>query len=154
MRNKYPYKSMKNFTVEEATRSLALIRPIVLDIQGKWAKVKGLKDECDAIISHNLESSVNLEEKEELLDELLKEIERYIEELQDIGVNFRGFEEGIIDFPTKLDSRLIHLCWQLEEETVNHWHEIFEGFQNRKPITPELEEEIRQIDEIMKVPRT
>lgn len=134
---------MKYFTVQEANKALVLVKPIVLDIKNKWAEVKKIKDECDAIVLNHLGTEGLLSEKEEKLDVLLGEIEGHISELQEIGVEFKGFEEGVVDFPARLSTRTIYLCWKSDEEHIGHWHEIFEGFPGRKDVTEELEEAIR-----------
>ena len=42
--------------------------------------------------------------------------------------------KGLIDFPALLDGRVVYLCWKLGEETVEHWHELTAGFDNREPV--------------------
>ena len=41
---------------------------------------------------------------------------------------WKGFEEGLVDFYTLRDDRLVLLCWQLGEEEITHWHEVGAGF--------------------------
>src|SRR3989338_4923842 len=110
---------MKFFSLTQANKALVLIGPIVSDIQKKWAEVKKLKEECDAIILNHLGSESLLSKKEEKLDELLEEIENHIIELQDIGAEFKGFDEGLVDFPAKVDTRMIYLCWKMGEKNVS-----------------------------------
>ena len=135
---------MKFFSITQANKALVLIRPIVLDIQRKWLEVKKLKEECDAIILNHLEGEGVLDEKEEQLDTLLEEIEGHIGELQEIGVEFKGFDEGLVDFPAKISTRMVYLCWKVEEENVSCWHEIFEGFSGRKTIDAKLTNEVER----------
>ncbi len=136
---------MKHFTFDEANKALVLVKPIVSDIRKKWEVVKKLKDECDAIVLNHLEGEEILDQKEEELDVLLEEIEGHIKELHDVGCEFKGFEEGLVDFPAKLETRTIHLCWKYGEEKIEHWHEIFEGLPGRKSLNAELIEEIKKI---------
>ena len=135
---------MKFFSLTQANKALVLIGPIVSDIQKKWAEVKKLKEECDAIILNHLGSESLLSKKEEKLDELLEEIENHIIELQDIGAEFKGFDEGLVDFPAKVDTRMIYLCWKMGEKNVSCWHEIFEGYSSRKEIKNNLKEMIER----------
>lgn len=135
---------MQFFSVTQANKALALIRPIVEDIQKKWNEVKTIKEECDAIILNHLGSESILNEKEERLDELLEQIENHILELQDVGAEFKGFDEGLIDFPAKIDTRMIYLCWKMGEESVSCWHEIFESVSGRKDISADLSELIEK----------
>ena len=125
----------KYFTLEEANKALALVRPIVQDIQSKWYKAREIKDECDKLMKEEIINiDDELEEKEEQIDELLDEIEGHIGELHDIGCEFKGFEEGLVDFPIKVGGRPKFLCWKVSEESVCHWHEVYEGFTKRKEV--------------------
>ena len=45
-----------------------------------------------------------------------------------------GFEEGLVDFYTLRDDRLVFLCWRLGEPHVTYWHDIEDGFAGRQPV--------------------
>jgi len=36
-----------------------------------------------------------------------------------------------------LEGREVWLCWRLGEPDVGHWHELDEGYRNRRPLEPE-----------------
>lgn len=65
---------------------------------------------------------------------LAGEIEACLDELEQVGCLFRGFEEGLVDFPTQHDGRVVCLCWQHGESEVQHWHELDAGFPGRQPL--------------------
>src|SRR5205823_2458535 len=78
------------------------------------------------------------EELEQVEEELEKDTERlqgFIKELRDLGVEPKGGPEGLIDFPSALDGRIVLLCWKLGEPEVLHWHELDAGFIGRQPLT-------------------
>ena len=58
------------------------------------------------------------------------EVERLAEE----RIILRDAESGLVDFPSRREGRIIHLCWKVEEERVAHWHEPNAGFANRRPL--------------------
>ena len=58
-----------------------------------------------------------------------------MEELRDLGVEPKNGPEGLVDFPSLLDGRVVYLCWKLDETEVAHWHEIDGGFAGRQPLT-------------------
>ena len=71
----------------------------------------------------------------------VEEIERLIrEEILALGVRFPqgGLEYGLLDFPTSLDGRIVHLCWRLGEKEIEAWHEVEDGFAGRRPLTAEI----------------
>ena len=65
------------------------------------------------------------------------EIDGYMGELVELGVMFKGFDAGLVDFPGFMDGRPVFLCWQLGEDSVKYWHEEDAGFAGRQPL-PEL----------------
>lgn len=144
----YNVCDMKFFSLIQANKALALIRPIVSDVQKKWGEIKKIKEECDAIVLNHLGSESILNKKEDRLDELLEEIENHILELQEVGAEFKGFDEGLIDFPAKIDTRMIYLCWKMGEESVSCWHEIFEGYGGRKSITADFSKMIERENQV------
>lgn len=69
---------------------------------------------------------------------LAEEIDGYMTELHELGVLFKGFDTGLVDFAGEIDGRQVLLCWQLGEESVQYWHEESAGFIGRQPL-PELQ---------------
>jgi hypothetical protein len=43
--------------------------------------------------------------------------------------------EGLVDFPSLMDGRIVYLCWRLGEPEVLHWHELKSGFAGRQSLT-------------------
>lgn len=70
------------------------------------------------------------------LQRLAEHIALCIAELEALGATFRGFEEGLVDFPSHIGGRLAYLCWRLGEPAVEHWHEAEAGFDRRMRIAP------------------
>ncbi len=69
---------------------------------------------------------------------LAGEIEACLDELGQIGCIFKGFEEGLIDFPAFHEERMVYLCWRHGEERIEHWHELDSGFAGRRPLDHDL----------------
>ena len=42
--------------------------------------------------------------------------------------------EGLVDFPSMRDGRLVYLCWVAGESQIAHWHESDVGFSARQPL--------------------
>ena len=55
-------------------------------------------------------------------------------EIAAAGVQVKDLEMGLLDFPCRVDDRVILLCWKLGEKSIAHWHGAEEGFAGRKPI--------------------
>jgi hypothetical protein len=131
-----PEAGKKYYTPDEANRTLPLVRAIVEDITRLHASLSSRVDQLQELDEEYIAAS-RREELEALQDEFEKDQERlrdYIEELQKLGVEFKGFELGLVDFPCWKDGREIYLCWKVGEPSVSHWHEVAAGFAGRKPI--------------------
>ena len=128
------------FTVDEANRMLPLVRRIVSDaVRDYWRWQDKVQEFEVAALRSTVESPDEVAEQLQVeVTRLAEEIDGYIEELNDLGVLFKGFDTGLVDFASEMDGRPILLCWQLGEEAVGFWHERDAGFIGRQPL-PELQ---------------
>ena len=124
------------FTVEQANRMLPLIRRIVEDIvqdYARWREQVGVLEVVAA--GRRGDAPPNEAEKvEQDTQRLAADIERYVQELRKLGVDFKGFEDGLVDFPSQIDGRPVYLCWKLGEDAVEHWHPVDTGFAGRQKL--------------------
>ncbi len=127
----------KIFTVEQANRMLPLVRRIVRDIVDahlRWTRAVQ-SYETAATWTRADSPSSQLSALEGDVKRLAAEIEGYLGELRELGVDFKGFELGLVDFPGERDGRVIHLCWKLDEDEVKYWHEVADGYAGRQPLS-------------------
>ncbi len=75
---------------------------------------------------------------EEELEKDRRRLHEYVEELRQLSVEPKSGVEGLIDFPSMRDGRLVYLCWKLGEPKVSYWHELDAGFAGRQPLAKEL----------------
>jgi hypothetical protein len=61
-------------------------------------------------------------------------LQALIEELDGIGVELKGVDDGLVDFPSNREGRVVCLCWRLGEDTIAWWHETDAGFAGRQPL--------------------
>jgi len=129
----------KLFTIDEANRTLPLVRRIVHDLleeyprwrqavarfeiitggaRADWGETRDLVAARDAVTGH------------------AAQINQYLQELESVGCVFKGFDAGLVDFYTLREDRVVFLCWRLGEDRVTHWHELDAGFAGRQPIDP------------------
>ena len=129
---------VRHFTVEQANATLPLVRRIVSDLLAlhpRWrAAVVAFESEQAAVTSSGETEAARLARL--AAGQLAGEIEACLEELEQVGCVFKGFDAGLVDFPSMLDGREVYLCWQYDEPRVEHWHEIDGGFAGRQPLDP------------------
>jgi len=124
---------IKYFSLEQADRSLVLLRRIV----GEAVEEYGVLLELEEMIESAEQSGHHgqLEIARKRLVDTVDNLQNCLEELDQMGVDLRDFSRGIVDFPYMHEGRAISLCWLLGEQHVSHWHEREAGFACRQPIS-------------------
>ncbi len=130
----------KLFTVEQAEKTLPLVRRIVADITRAFERLESIAQERHALGPQPNPGS-NAEERAFTLERELQasqeEILRCQEELQTLGIELKDYRSGLIDFFSRYEDRLVYLCWKLDEgATISWWHGLEAGFRGRAAITP------------------
>ena len=130
----------KFFTLSEANRTLPLVKRVVQDIAAYYPSWKDLVSKYELIAAEARpdwgESPEQLGLKSQI-DAVARKINACLVELEQVGCEFKGFEEGLVDFHGKLEDREILWCWKMGEDRITHWHDLDAGFAGRQPI-PEV----------------
>jgi hypothetical protein len=130
----------KLFSVEDANAMLPLVRAIATDLSVLSREVIERRERLATLHQSrrpNKSHDAYSEELAQIEDELTKDSERlhdYVEELRALGVDPKNGPEGLIDFPSEMDGRIVFLCWKLGEPEVLHWHELEAGFRGRQSL--------------------
>ena len=126
------------FTVEEANRTLPLVRRIVEDIvkQHRQWREKILELDLVASSSRADEPHERAAQLEREAQALAQELDGYQRELEELGIQLKDRRQGLVDFPSELGGRRVLLCWRLGEAEVQFWHDEDAGFQGRQPLQP------------------
>lgn len=114
----------KLFTVEEANRTLPLVRRIVSDILKAGQDIRAI--------------SVNTPKPEEdpRVLALVDELDGLFEEMESLGCSYRdwNFQMGLVDFPAIIDGQEACLCWRSDEPEVLYYHDLESGYAGRRAI--------------------
>jgi hypothetical protein len=126
------------FTVEEANRTLPLVRRIVEDIVKQHRQWREKILELDLVASSSRadephERAAVLEREAQVL---AQELDGYQKELEELGIQLKDRRQGLVDFPSELGGRRVLLCWRLGEGEVQFWHDEDAGFAGRQPLQP------------------
>lgn len=129
-----------HFTLSQATAMLPLLRLIVADIRLAHRELSERRLEFHRLLrrSEGKTSQWHDDEVEETRADLQTEsrqLDAYIIELEKLGVTLRSAEEGVINFPTKIDGQLAFYVWKLGEMDIAAWHGVDESFSDRKPLS-------------------
>jgi len=131
---------MKLFTVEEANRTLPLVRRIVEDVVQSHRRWREKILEFDLVTSTDRagDHPDRAETLEREAQALALEIDGFQRELEALGIQLKDRRLGLVDFPCEMHGRTVLLCWRREEPEVRFWHEVDAGFSGRQPLTPSL----------------
>ena len=131
------------FTLEEANRTLPLLKMIVGDIVRQSRQVDTLQQRVARVLRDRRRPSDDpySEELAQTQGELETEEEKlhtYVEELRSLGVELKDDEIGLCDFHSLMNGREVYLCWRLGEPEVQFWHDLDAGFAGRQKIHGQL----------------
>ncbi|MCL4519518.1 MAG: DUF2203 domain-containing protein [Thaumarchaeota archaeon] len=105
------------FTPEEANKIL----PDVSSLVSRIVELKG-----------KLDTSTG-KDRREIMDELTV----CVSKIEQLGIEVKDLDSGLIDFPAMRFHEMVYLCWKLGEGEVLYWHGVSEGFKGRKLLKPE-----------------
>jgi len=131
---------MKTFTLEEAQSLLPVVESLLRRaIDGKQSAEQvdsGLSDLARRIyLSGGMKVDVGHVAKLRAdMENHLQVARESIAEIDSIGVQVKDLDAGLIDFPCRLDDKVVLLCWRMGEPASEHWHTVEEGFQGRQPL--------------------
>ena len=130
---------MKLFTLAEAEAMLPQVREELLAMQARKREVDELRSKLERAVSTtggngHVRDENTLAEQRRRAEALVDEINQRLRVLNDWGVELKGLDEGLIDFPSERNGRVVYLCWRLGEDAIEWWHEIDAGFAGRQPL--------------------
>jgi len=130
-----PSKQIRRFTIEQANKTLPLVKRVVADIVQVHGKASEIQTKIDATPNGTTARSVLQEQLELTIDRL----DGLLSELHDIGCELKDYQAGLVDFIGRHKGHDVCLCWKLGEEKIEFFHEIPAGFAGRQPVA-QLEE--------------
>lgn len=128
------------FTVEEANRAAAEIRPRLERLVMRKREFDALEQRMSILLvatagaAPDNPDSLELRALEEKRRRLGESIGKGVQELHAKGVMVKDVDRGLVDFYTLMGDRLVFLCWQVSETEVSHWHSLEDGFAGRQQI--------------------
>ena len=121
------------FTPQEASKLIPDIRPKVKELIESKKVIARLHAEIE---KYNLLGfkPADVAEKAGQLDALVEDMTRKISELEDLGVQVKDLEFGLVDFPAERYGENVMLCWRYGEPEVSFWHKHSESYKSRKSL--------------------
>ncbi len=125
-------KPRRLFSLKEANRALPLVSRIIRDIVESYGKISDLhSQEREHAAAGHAQMAQALNDQ---VHEAMGAVDEFIEELREIGCEFKDPLQGLVDFPARLGNRIVYLCWKMGEPEIRWWHDLHSGFSGRQPI--------------------
>jgi hypothetical protein len=130
----------KLFTLEEANKTLPLVRVIVRDL----AEVSKRVVDTGCRLEHLTEGrdlatgdpyAEELAEMRSAIERDSQRVREFIDELLELGIEPDEQKAGVVDFPAEIDGEQVYLCWRYDEPEVLFWRTMTDGFDERRPLT-------------------
>ena len=127
----FPY-FQRYFTKEQANQLLEVLEPLVL----------GMMHAAEVLLDHHPEMAPMLDKavnnggihKPGLALEASLKIQDLATQIKSYDVLIKDVRNGLLDFPSRREGRIVLLCWRYGEPEVAFWHEIDTGFAGRQPL--------------------
>jgi hypothetical protein len=120
------------FTVAEATSLLPHLRTVLAEIGQEWEHMRKLNPEIQKARDSSALDGYSKFGVEYV--ECVSHLMSLIHQIKDLGVILKDAEKGLCDFPYIKDGRVVYLCWQLGEDSIQYWHDVETGFAGREPL--------------------
>jgi hypothetical protein len=130
----------KTFTLSEAQTLLPVVEALLRKTQAAATQAGELEREMQQLsqrifISGGMHVDISAAARRRAeRDKAVQEAKDTLAEIDEIGVQVKDLEQGLLDFPSMMDGKPVLLCWKLGEPTIAHWHTEEEGFAGRKPL--------------------
>ena len=123
----------KYLSLRQAQRLLPTIQKKILKLRKVQQAIDMLGEievECDDIV---MDYHYNLKMEKEYF-RLQYEFYTILEQLDNVGCLLKDLDTGLVDFVHQHEGQDVFLCWKEGEKNIQFWHDVEEGYEERKPI--------------------
>lgn len=66
--------------------------------------------------------------------ETLAQIQAVLKEFRTREIQIKDLDRGLVDFPALRGDQEIFLCWELDEDDIDFWHDLTSGYAGREKL--------------------
>lgn len=128
------------FTLAEANALLPQVRERIDALQAQAARLAELHDQMESFRQQK-RGGVAVDGESHFVRQVLEEVNRLTGSMQEgvgallaLGCELKDVRQGLVDFPTRREERVVYLCWRAGEDEIRFWHELDTGFAGRQPL--------------------
>ena len=130
----------RTFTLQEAQNLLPVLESLLRAAMDGKKLIEAVDNELQDMAHRVMMSGgllvnvVHMARRKAEREKAIRRVKDTLAEINAIGVQVKDIEIGLLDFPCKVEGRIVLLCWKLGEQGITHWHTSSEGFAGRKPV--------------------
>jgi hypothetical protein len=130
---------MTLFTIEQAEALLPQLREILLDMQRCKREIDGVRGDLGQAVQSatgngHVKDESSLAEKRRRAEAFVEQLNSGLAQINELGVELKDIDQGLLDFPHEREGRVVNLCWKLGEDRIAWWHDVEAGFAGRQLI--------------------
>jgi hypothetical protein len=130
----------RTFTLQEAQNLLPVLESLLRAAMDGKKLIEAVDNELQDLAHRVMMSGgllvnvVQMARRKAEREKAIHRVKDTLAEINAIGVQVKDIDIGLLDFPCKVEGRIVLLCWKLGERGITHWHTSSEGFAGRKPV--------------------
>jgi hypothetical protein len=130
----------RTFTLQEAQNLLPVLESLLRTAMDGKKLIEAVDNELQDLAHRVMMSGgllvnvVQMARRKAEREKAIHRVKDTLAEINAIGVQVKDIDIGLLDFPCKVEGRIVLLCWKVGEQGITHWHTSSEGFGGRKPI--------------------
>ena len=130
----------RTFTLQEAQNLLPVLESLLRSAMDGKKLIEAVDNELQELAHRVLMSGgllvnvVQMARRKAEREKAIHRVKDTLAEINAIGVQVKDIEIGLLDFPCRVEGRIVLLCWKVGEQGITHWHTSSEGFAGRKPV--------------------
>jgi hypothetical protein len=124
-----------SYTMEEANALMPQVRAVLLQLAVQQRRMDSVHAEMHRLLAGNGDpaSAAEASRLERETADIGDGMRTLVTLLEELGVQLRDVEMGLVDFPGERDGHPVWLCWRLSDPIVAFWHGTDEGYATRRP---------------------
>jgi hypothetical protein len=129
----------RHFSLREANQLVPRLRPILERLMTGRRSIGEKQHRLERLRDHVRGNGATVEGRtvaklREEIETIAEELRRGLAEIEAFGCLVKDLDIGLIDFPALRLGQEVLLCWRMDEDGIEFWHGIHEGFAGRKPL--------------------
>lgn len=123
------YHFKQHYTLEEARALLPKVREWLKQLDELREQMQKDEQSLKSIMAAGGDAGGKLVER---WVRSLADFRDVIAEFETREIQLKDIQRGLLDFPAIIGEREVFLCWEKDEEDIEHWHDLDAGYAGRE----------------------